>query len=84
MKGLKKLKEIDWECVITFAESNMNIAVCSRRLFLHRNTVVYHLGKVREFTGLDPFNFYDLHKLLGAKKQEELCAMLTATAQCEL
>lgn len=42
----------------------MNIGEVSRQLFMHRNTVTYHLDKVKRQTGLDPRRFYDLVELV--------------------
>lgn len=48
----------------------MNISKTAKKLFLHRNTVTYHLYRIRKVTGLDPYNFYDLVKLM--KLAEEI------------
>lgn len=37
-------------------------------VFMHRNNVVYHIGKVKKLTGLDPTVFYDLVKLVQMAK----------------
>ncbi len=36
-----------------FFENNLNISETSRKLFVHRNTLVYRLGKIKKLTGLD-------------------------------
>ena len=65
-----KLTDLDIQTVLTFAESNMNISETAQKLFFHRNTVVYHLDKVKRVTGLNPHKFYDLVELvLGIKKE---------------
>lgn len=43
---------------------SMNVGEVSRQLFMHRNTVTYHLDKVKRQTGLDPRRFYDLVELV--------------------
>lgn len=58
------MDERDVEIILALAENNMNETKTARILFMHRNTVVYHIGKVKRTTGLDPMNFYDLHKLV--------------------
>lgn len=45
--------------IYTFFDSNLNIAECSRKLFLHRNTLVYRLDKIQKLTGLDIRKFDD-------------------------
>lgn len=47
-----------------FAESGMNRTEAARRLFRHYNTVYYQLIRIKEKTGLNPWNFFDLHELL--------------------
>lgn len=36
----------------------------ARAIFVHRNTVLYHLNKVKQQTGLDARRFYDLVELV--------------------
>lgn len=43
---------------------NMNVTDVARAIFTHRNTVLYHLNKVKQQTGLDPRRFYDLVELV--------------------
>lgn len=68
----KNLTDIDVQVLLSFAENNMNASKTSSSLFLHRNTVVYHLEKAKRHTGLNPFRFYDLMELvLGIKAVQE-------------
>jgi len=46
-----------------FAEHNMNTAATAKALFFHSNNIYEHLNRVKEKTGLDPRNFFDLHEL---------------------
>ena len=62
--------EIHKEVILTFVSCNMNVSQTARNLYLHRNTVIYHLRKIKEETGLDPYNFCDLVKLM--KLAEEI------------
>lgn len=50
----------DAKIILVFAECNMNIAAAAKKLFMHRNTVLYHLEKIHKATGHDPRKFYDL------------------------
>ena len=50
----------DAHIVVAMANHSMNIGKISRQLFMHRNTVTYHLDKVKRQTGLDPRRFYDV------------------------
>jgi len=50
------LESLDRETLMTiqcFFENNLNVSETSRKLFVHRNTLVYRLEKVRKLTGLD-------------------------------
>lgn len=51
------------------ADANLSVSEAARTLFMHRNTVVYHIEKMRK-EGHDPLNFYQLAEMLGYVKQE--------------
>ena len=40
-----------------FFDNNLNVSETARQLFIHRNTLMYRIEKVRKFTGLDVRNF---------------------------
>lgn len=42
-----------------FFENNLNVSETSRKLFVHRNTLVYRLEKIKKLTGLDLREFED-------------------------
>ncbi len=42
-----------------FFENNLNISETARKLYIHRNTLVYRLEKLQKTTGLDIRNFDD-------------------------
>lgn len=54
----------DAHIVIAMTNHNMNVTDVARAIFTHRNTVLYHLNKVKQQTGLDPRRFYDLVELV--------------------
>ena len=54
----------DAHIVVAMANHNMNVTDVARAIFAHRNTVLYHLNKVKQETGLDPRRFYDLVELV--------------------
>ena len=48
--------ELDDETLTTinkFFENNLNVSETSRQLYIHRNTLVYRLEKIKKLTGLD-------------------------------
>lgn len=54
----------DAHIVVAMANHNMKVTDVARAIFTHRNTVLYHLNKVKQQTGLDPRRFYDLVELV--------------------
>lgn len=56
------LKPFDDETITTvqkFFENNLNISETARKLYIHRNTLVYKLDKIQKTTGLDIKIFED-------------------------
>lgn len=49
-----------------FYEYDGDISKVSKNLRIHRNTLAYRLGKVKEITGKDPRKLYDLFELVYA------------------
>ena len=52
------LHALSTSCQLLF-ENNLNVSETSRGLFVHRNTLVYRLEKIRKITGLDLREFDD-------------------------
>ena len=59
-KGERKKSQVsddfDEETLTTinkFFENSLNVSETSRKLFVHRNTLVYRLEKIKKLTGLD-------------------------------
>ena len=56
------IESLDSETLFTiqrFFENNLNVSETSRGLFVHRNTLVYRLEKIKKLTGLDLREFDD-------------------------
>lgn len=56
------IESLDHETLFTiqrFFENNLNVSETSRKLFVHRNTLVYRLEKINKITGLDLREFDD-------------------------
>lgn len=72
MMDAKKYLSKDWlgvRIIIALAQYDMNAQAAADAIYVHRNTIHYHVRKMRDATGLDPRNFYDLCKLLPIAKE---------------
>ena len=55
-------KELDEEMLMTvnkFYNNNLNVSETARQMYVHRNTLVYRIERLREATGLDIRTFDD-------------------------
>jgi sugar diacid utilization regulator len=66
---MDNLTQTDIEIILALADYNLNISHVARSRFMHRNNVIYHIGKIKKATGLDATKFYDLCKLIQEVKQ---------------
>ena len=57
------------EIIVAFADNDMNVKRTANAVYVCSGTVHYHAKKIRESTGLNPFKFYDLCKLLAVAKK---------------
>lgn len=69
---MAELTDIDFQIILALADNNMNESETARSLFMHRNNIVYHIGKVKKLTGLDPTNFYDLGELVKMARNRRM------------
>lgn len=58
-KPLELLDEETFSTIHCFFENNLNVSETSKKLFIHRNTLVYRLEKIKRLTGLDIRKFED-------------------------
>lgn len=65
-----KLTPTQINIIRALAEFNMSTGKVADNLFYHRNTVVYHIERIKVQTGLNPKKFYDLCKLLEMIKED--------------
>ncbi|MCL2570473.1 MAG: helix-turn-helix domain-containing protein [Firmicutes bacterium] len=49
----------DRNTVHVFLHNNLNINAASKQLYMHRNTLIYRLDKIKNATGLDLKKFCD-------------------------
>ena len=66
----KKINEFLLETLQGFFDNNLSITKTAKALFMHRNTLLYRLGKIRKITGLDPKKFDDAVQLRVALKMK--------------
>ncbi|MCJ8008449.1 CdaR family transcriptional regulator [Lederbergia wuyishanensis] len=55
--------ETHQETLQAFFDCNFNIKETAEKLFIHRNTLIYRLNKIKEESGYDPQNFKDAFAL---------------------
>lgn len=63
---LDKIKELDEELLMTmimFLKCNLSISETARKMYLHRNTLIYRIEKIYMITGYDIRNFKDALKI---------------------
>ena len=46
-----------------FFKENLNTAETAERMFIHRNTVMFRLNKIKEITGLNAYQYSDAVRL---------------------
>jgi carbohydrate diacid regulator len=51
--GIDVLDKETLDTILCFFDNSLNISETSRKLFVHRNTLVYRLEKIKKLTGLD-------------------------------
>ena len=61
----------DREIILKLADCSMSVSEVARQLYMHRNTVVYHVEKIKRATGKDPRSFYDLWDLVQTIRRGE-------------
>ncbi len=57
-----------WETLQAFFGYNLNITDTAKNIYIHRNTLLYRLSKIKDLTGLDPRRFDQALQLYIALK----------------
>lgn len=57
------MKEREIEIIKLMCQFNLNSSKVAKNMFLHRNSVEYHIKQIKKKYQLDPHNYYDLIKL---------------------
>ena len=65
----KNLTVEEADIIFAIARCDMVRERVSRELYYHRNSLRNKVNKIKEKTGLNPYKFYDLIKLLEIAKE---------------
>ena len=57
------------EVIVALAENCLSISKAAKKIYKHRNTVVYQVEKIQRETGKNPLDFYDMLELLPIAKK---------------
>ncbi len=57
--------------IVALAQHQLSALQAAKSLNYHRNTIYYHVRKIKKTTGLDPYDFFDMQELYP-KAQEVL------------
>ena len=66
------LSQTDIDIIRSLAKNGLNRSSASRELHYANQTVAYHVDRIKEVTGMDPRDFYDMIKLLKMVGEGEL------------
>ena len=66
-----KMTEFELKMIKMLAECDMSLQKAANKLYVHRNTLTYHIEKIKQRTRLDARRFYDLLKLLKIANGED-------------
>lgn len=58
------------EIIRALADNNMSVTKAARSLYMHPNTVKYHIRRMQK-DGENPMDFHQLAEMLGYTRQED-------------
>lgn len=58
------LSQDQHEVILALADNGMKVSEVARKLYTSRQSIDRHIERIREITGKNPLNFYDLYDLL--------------------
>lgn len=64
------MTQFDIETILALADNDMSVGRAAKKMYVHRNTVVYRIAKIRDETGLNAKCFHDLVKLVKMAEEE--------------
>lgn len=57
------MTQLQAEIIVALAENQLSVTEAAKKLFMHRTTLNYHIRKIRNDTGKNPLDFYDMCNL---------------------
>lgn len=63
------MTELQAEIILKLAENTFVISTVANQMYRHRNSITYHIERIRAETGKDPMTFYDMVELLEEAKK---------------
>lgn len=73
--NVSELSPVHRQIIKALADNDMKVSEVARALFMHRNTVLYNVERIKKITDKDPLNFFDLHDLVMEVKEYERCRL---------
>ena len=58
------MTKLQAEIIVALADNSMNVSHTAKKIFMSRSAVNYHLRRIRQTTGKNPTDFYDMRDLL--------------------
>lgn len=55
--------------IIALAHNQLSALQAAESLNYHRNTILYHVRRIKKTTGLDPYDFFDMQTLYQRAKE---------------
>lgn len=65
------MNDIERKFILALAENDMKVCKARKSVFFSDTGFRYHLNKIKKETGLSPWNFYDLIRLVEMAKEEK-------------
>ena len=71
-KHKTEISKTEIEVIYALAKCGLNPSKAARKMNLNRNTVLYHIGEIKNITGLNPLDFYNMVELQKKYKESAL------------
>lgn len=70
MSGVSELTAVERETIVLMADLGMNVSRVAEEIHYSRQTVYDRLRNIKNKTGIDPCDFWGLHRLLSLIEME--------------